>query len=226
MSTTDTLQDEKVVFNTKRAEMVLRSILALPDEHNQEQWFEVIDFDALPEEGKVDETDDEGVVTKTRTITVNSMMEGTCGTTACIAGWAALHAGWKFNTTMEISPHDGWTAMTYETISPTGESEHLTSTPDLETQGAEALGLTHEQAQTLFFTMDEKFATVQLYALIKGLPMDLLDVANHFDIDTTNDDDNFDLDLNYEDEIVDQIIDHIKVEYPPFSSGELFDSLA
>lgn len=209
-------EGEKNAFNVKLAEDVLRSILTVPEEHLQEQWFQVHHFDELPTVGSIGQKDEDGSSSETRTITVGAMLEGYCGTTACIAGWATLHAGWKFNTTLEVSP-DGWEGLSYEVVSPEGESETFSSTPDLEIDGARALGLTLDQAQDLFFTMDEQIATVRLYALIKGWSTDIFDVAANLSIDIEKDE------FGYvdEEEMVVKIYNKIKQEYPPFTSSEL-----
>lgn len=204
-------EGEKNAFNVKRAEDVLRSILTLPEEHLQDQWIKVIDFNGVPTV-----EDEDGGFSETRTITVNTMLEGSCGTAACIAGWATLHAGWKFNTTLEVSP-DGWESMSYEVVSPEGESEMFPSTPDLEIEGAQALGLTLDQAHDLFFTMDERIATVRLYALIKGWSTDIFDVAENLGIDIKEDEFGY----SDEEELWDKIIEEIKQEYPPFTLSEL-----
>lgn len=208
--------EETPVFNKKRAEDVLRSVLSFPEEHLQDQWLEVKDFSQTSEIESSPEEDEDGNSVETRTVTVNSMLEGSCGTTACIAGWAVLHAGWKFNTTLKISP-DGWESISYESISPTGDREELASVPELERQGKRALGLTDDQVETLFFTMDEKLATIRLYSLIKGWNDDLFSIASNLNIDVDQDEDGyFD-----EDGVMDQIIAEIKDEYPPFSYTEI-----
>ena len=209
-------EGEKNAFNVKLAEDVLRSILTVPEEHLQEQWFVVNDFNELPTVGSTIQKDEDGGFSETKTVTVNTMLEGSCGTSACIAGWATLHAGWEFNTTLEVSP-DGWEDLSYEVISPEGESETFASAPELEIEGARALGLTYDQAHDLFFTMDEREATIRLYALIKGWPTDIFRVAANLSIDIEKDE------FGYADEedMVDRIIEEIKQEYPPFTPSEL-----
>ena len=208
-------EDEKNVFNVKRAEDVLRSILTVPEEHLQDQWFEVNDFNGVPTVVSTTQEDEDGGFSETKTVTVNTMLEGSCATTACIAGWATLHAGWKFNTTLEVSP-DGWEGLSYEVVSPEGETETFPSPPELEIEGARALGLTYDQAHDLFFTMDERDATVRLYALIKGWSTDIFDVAANLSIDIEDE-------FGYVDgeELWDKIIEEIKQEYPPFTPSEL-----
>lgn len=209
-------EGEKNAFNVKLAEDVLRSILTAPEEHRQEQWFDVNDFSEVPSVGSTIQKDEDGSSSETRTITVGTMLEGSCGTTACIAGWATLHAGWKFNTTLEISP-EGWEDLSYEVVSPEGKSETFFSNPDLEIKGARALGLTFDQAQDLFFTMDERYATIRLYALIKGWSTDIFHVAANLSIDIEKGE------FGYvdEEELVDKIYNEIEQEYPPFTSSEL-----
>lgn len=209
-------EGEKNAFNVKLAEDVLRSILTVPEEHLQDQWFEVHNFEELPAVGSIGQKDEDGSSSETRTVTVSTMLEGSCGTSACIAGWATLHAGWKFNTTLEISP-DGWEGLSYEVVSPEGDSETFTSSPDLEIDGARALGLAFDQAQDLFFTMDERLAIVRLYALIKGWSMNPSRVAANLSIDIEKDE----FGGVDEEELWDKIIEEIKREYPPFTPSEL-----
>lgn len=213
-------EGKKNAFNVKLAEDVLRSIFTVPENHLQDQWFEVAYFSEVPTVGSTIQKYEDGSSSETRTVTVNTMLEGSCGTTACIAGWATLHAGWKFNTTLEVS-RDGWGGLSwgglsYEVVSPEGESETFSSTPDLEIEGARALGLTFDQAQDLFYTMDEKEAAIRLYSLIKGWPTDIFNVAAILSIDIKDEFGGVD-----EEELVVKIYNEIQQEYPPFTSSEL-----
>lgn len=223
MSITETPEAEVApVFNVERAEEVLRAIFSVPHEHKQESWFEVNDFQDLPEVGSVGHKDEDGTVVETRTVTINTMLEGSCGTTACIAGWASLLAGWQVRTSLEIHS-DGWEHMDHEIVSPQGEVTQHTSSPDFEAEGARALGLTDAEANELFFIMDERYAISALYSRIKfgdaSRDMGTSDLAEHFGIEMPDDDD------YYEDEeldhVVDQIVAKIREEYPPLTVVDL-----
>lgn len=214
MSTTPT-------FNIKRAEDVLRSIFAMPESHQQDQWFDVYDFQQLPDKDATVKTVlGEGTV-ETRTVTIGGMLEGSCGSTACIAGWAALHAGWQIRTSMTTSP-DGWENQHGVIISPNGEEEEYSGGPDLETEGAEALGLSEEDAHSLFFTMNEHEAIIQLYSLIKGDELydnNVWDLAEHFDIEVSEKGE-FIYNTEEYDELLEKVTEAIKDEYPPLTKSE------
>lgn len=66
-----------------------------------------------------------------------------CGTTLCIAGWAALDAGWKINYHRE----DGWVRKI--TINPNGMAEEI----PWEAEGRKQLGLSEHFAEFLFLTL-------------------------------------------------------------------------
>lgn len=164
-------------FNYDVAENVLASVVALPDEHDQETWFDIRDWDDIPEQqvttGTTEWSDDclddvKEVPFEERTITANGMLEGSCGTTACLAGWAALYGGWSVITRRtELSPGIFDTDLCV--ISPDGEKEQdWAYSVDFEWQGAEALGIPEDEASTLFMMMRREDAILAFYHIIKG----------------------------------------------------------
>ena len=137
-------------FNSKLAGDVLRSIFTNTSEHHQSKWL------AVPEDPN-----------SSYTIDVNSMESGNaCGTQACIAGWAALHAGWKVDVVA-----DGGTTFFGRSLnlySPSGELvQEGKHDVELKEEGQQLLGLTGNEAGSLFYTMDEKLAVARLYSKIK-----------------------------------------------------------
>ena len=162
-------------FNYDVAEKVLASVVALPDEHDQETWFDIRDWDDIPEQqvttGTTEHDDFHGIKEvpfEERTVTANGMLEGSCGTTACLAGWAALYGGWSVITRRtELSP--GIFDTDLRVISPKGEVEQdWTYSVDFELQGAEALGIPEDEASTLFMMMRREDAILAFYHIIKG----------------------------------------------------------
>ena len=164
-------------FNYDVAEKVLASVVALPDEHDQETWFDIKDWDDIPEQqvttGTTEWSDNclddvKEVPFEERTITANGMLEGTCGTTACLAGWAALYGGWSV-ITRRTEYRPGWFDTDLCVISPDGKKEQdWTYSVDFELQGAEALGIPEDEASILFMMMRREDAILHLYSVIKG----------------------------------------------------------
>lgn len=135
-----------MAINTEIAEKVLRSIFAEPDRHEQRTWLTV------PE-------DPEGPY-----VIDSSTMSESCGTSACIAGWAALHAGWKVE--VHLSGLGGGRRL--DLVSPEGEKVNQdVYNVDLKTAGRDALGISNLEAASIFHMMDERFAVVSLYSLVK-----------------------------------------------------------
>lgn len=154
--------------NIELAERVLRNILTFPEEHNQENWFEVVNLDFLPEEGFESTVNEDGSAFESHQITLNSMKEGSCGTSACVAGWAALEEGWKVKYKQYFAP-DGNFSSLYDVYNPAGELVQADiSGPEFEEAGKEALGISDSDASILFFTMDEREAIISLYSLVKA----------------------------------------------------------
>lgn len=147
-------------FNSKLAGDVLRSIFTNESEHNQARWLEV------PYGPGGDYT-----------IDVGSMESGhLCGTSACIAGWAALHAGYKVEVKTYTLAASG---RSLDLISPEGEIiEERRCEIEFKEEGRQALGLAGTEAAALFYTLDEKLAVARLYSKIKtGELNGLLDEA-------------------------------------------------
>lgn len=168
-------------FNKVRALQVLASVLAFPEEHRQESWFELEDFDSIPGTPKVEHAEDAShpldppswSKRETHTVTYEGMLSGSCGTSACIAGWAALHEGWRVEVERVVT--ESLHGRHYEdiemvVIDPRGVRTE-TSNPDFEVAGADALGLNSIDASHLFMEEDPLRAISHLYAAIKGLPI-------------------------------------------------------
>lgn len=225
-------------LNIPLAEKVLRSILTHPDEHDQDTWFEVVDFETVPEsEGAIERKELDDEVTETRVITVQGMLEGSCGTTACVAGWAALHDGWSVRTTR--TDNEGHVEIEQYAISPTGEEVGFGRSIDFQEQGQEALGLEYGDANKLFFGTTDETAPVYLFGLLKGIERpNLLKVADHLEVPyelpdylveeypDLEDDDVSEEDLPYEQyvRVRSEVLRKILSEYPPYTPQELASS--
>lgn len=135
-------------FNEKLAGEVLRSIFTSPSEHKQNKW---VNVPSHPDEGY--------------SITSKSMSEGNvCGSQACIAGWAVLHAGWQLD--ISVDP-DNYRGRSISTISPEGEKKDGMTEVDFKDEALGVLGLTRQEGGCLFYTMDERLAVARLYSKIK-----------------------------------------------------------
>lgn len=137
-------------INQEIAEKVLRSIFADGGRgHNQTNWLHV------PNDPE-----------STHTLDAQSMASGHfCGTRACIAGWAALHAGWKVEVSRDPESPRG---RRLSLFSPSGDRvEEGVVELDLLLEGQRALGLNDLDASTLFYTMDEREAVARLYSLLR-----------------------------------------------------------
>lgn len=136
-------------INKDVAEKVLRSIFANEAGHAQAKWLSVPDHPR-----------DTFTV-----VNVGTMEAGTaCGTTACIAGWAALHAGWS----LKVEKDDGnfmgrWVTV----VSPDGDEALGLSDVNIDMIGRQALGLGALHATSIFWTLDEHAAIARLYSLLK-----------------------------------------------------------
>lgn len=223
-------------LNVPLAEKVLRSILTYPDKHDQNSWFELDDFETVPEADEPIEREEfDGEVTETRVITVKGMLEGSCETTACVAGWAALHAGWSVRTTRI----EGYGEIEQYAISPTGEEVGFGRSIDFQEQGQEALNLDDGDASKLFFDTTDETAPVYLFGLLKGIERpNLLKVADHLEIPyelpdylveeyvNVKDNDVNEDDLPFEDyvRVRNEVLHKILSEYPPYTPQELASS--
>lgn len=225
-------------INIPLAEKVLRSILTHPDEHDQNSWFEVVDFETFLEpEGAIEREEFDRGVAETRVITVEGMLEGSCGTTACVAGWAALHDGWSVRTTRIDS--EGYVDIEQYAISPTGEEVGLGQNIDFQEQGQKALGLSDGESSQLFFDADDEMAPIYLYGLIRGIEFpnllkvaDLLGFPYEFPAyisDRDDDDPRYAEEEPNEDDLPfeqyvrlrNEVLSKILSEYPPYTAQEL-----
>lgn len=204
-------------INVPLAEEVLRSITAQPEEHDQASWFEVTDFDNLPGEARVvyeNEDDREEI----KTVNVRGMLEGSCGSTACVAGWAALLSGWEVNTVRSLTGNGEF--VDTSAVSPDGEE---VSGVDFELQGREALELSEQDARFLFFDTDDTTAIIALYGLIKGVddPFDTVEVARHLGLSLPQDAPNDGwLEDDELDDLTEQVLVRVRDEYPPLTLEE------
>lgn len=199
--------------NYELAEKVLRSVLAFPEEHNQDSWFDVTNFGTIPEDDSSHYVDDGGNILESRHITLDAMTEGDCGTSACIAGWAALHDGWTVKV-KQVFRDSGVDDFMFDVYNPQGLlDQDEVAGPDFEDAGAEALGLSGYAAHTLFYTMGETEAIISLYSLVtKGgiHELSLFDVAEEFGIKVSLSDD---FDDGYE-EAQREVIKALRQKYP------------
>ena len=208
-------------FNVPLAEEVLRSIIGHPEEHDQSTWFEVTDYEKLP---KVDLSRDQtgDAAEESVTVTVQGMLEGSCGSTACIAGWAALLSGWKVRTT-KITWDDGFEEVESIAVSPEGTKQR--GSVDFEEEGGELLGLDYDDAHFLFYNTEGEQAIVVLYGHIKGVenPRQVTSVARHLGIAHEG------VHPGYEDDdlapsvffdLTGVVVAEIRKEYPPLTVQE------
>jgi hypothetical protein len=136
--------DTKTKYNVALMEKILRSVINHPDEHYQGSWFSVVDYDELP--GKV--------------LTLEALeaeAKNDCGTSACIAGWALLHDGWKVKEM----------ATPYSSSDIIAKGSRTIENPDYVGMGAEILGLGADEARNLFLVADETVAVATLYSIVK-----------------------------------------------------------
>lgn len=221
-------------INIPLAVKVLRSILTHPEEHDQSSWLEVVDFSEAPEVdgGITSDTDEDGRTTESRTVTIKGMLEGSCGTSACVAGWAALHEGWQVRTTRTC--YDGYVDYGVFSISPEGEECYVGHSVDFEVQGRDALELDYSTSNTLFYDTTNDTAPIYLYGLIKGIEdPSFLEVADFleipYELSWIDPDDIEDGYRPGEDDlsgfefvrVLEQILAHIREEYPPLTEEEL-----
>ena len=208
-------------FNVPLAEEVLRSIIGHPEEHDQSTWFEVTDYEKLP---KVDLSRDQtgDAAEESVTVTVQGMLEGSCGSTACIAGWAALLSGWKVRTT-KITWDDGFEEVESIAVSPEGTKQR--GSVDFEEEGGELLGLDYDDAHFLFYNTEGEQAIVVLYGYIKGIndPRQVTSVARHLGV--THEDaqpgcGDDDLSPSVLFDLTKAVVAEIRKEYPPLTVKE------
>lgn len=208
-------------INIPLAEEVLRSIIGHPEEHDQSTWFEVTDYEKLP---KIDLSRDqtEDAAEESVTVTVQGMLEGSCGSTACIAGWAALLSGWKVRTT-KITWDDGSEDVESIAVSPEGTQQR--GSVDFEDEGGELLGLDHDDAHFLFYNTAGEQAIVVLYGYIKGIedPRQITSVARHLGVTHEHvqpGDEDDDLALSVLLDLTTAVVAEIRKEYPPLTLNE------
>ena len=200
--------------NIELAERVLRNILTFPEEHNQDNWFEVVNPDILPGEGFESTVNEDGSAFESYQITVNSMKEGSCGTSACVAGWAALEEGWKVKYKQHFVP-DGNFSPLYDVYNPAGELVQAdVRGPEFEEAGQEALGISASDANILFFTMDEREAIVSLYSLVKAgsiHALSLWDVAEMLGVPFGEDAESYDDDAYFD--VVGEVVETLRRDF-------------
>ena len=146
-------------MNKDVAEKVFEAVFAFETNHRQSKWF---DF----ERSHLNDGDE--VVVDYDAITAKNV----CGTSACLAGWATLAAGYK----IEVQGHqDEWHNLVL--IDPTG-GEETSGYADLSlyTYGRDALELSDDVADLIFYTMDEVTAISLLFSVYEtGSPYALQD---------------------------------------------------
>lgn len=136
-------------YNIDLAEKVLKSIINNPDKHDQGSWFV---------------TDEEAVWDGKRMVMgLEDMAEDGCGTSACTAGWAVLHDGWKYVEEM-VSSESEWAPRRIEKIT---KGDQTISEPNFVQIGKDLLGLSDEEGRELFLVADETRAIATLYSIVK-----------------------------------------------------------
>lgn len=169
-------------INKDIAKKVFEAVFAEQDLHRQSTWFS-FDTRLDPEDPAL-------------TVDYDKMKSGNiCGTSACIAGWATLAAGNKIEVQGQ---EDDWHNLFL--ISPSGEEE-ISGYSDLPlyTYGRDALGLSDDVADHIFYTMDEATAISLLFSVYEtgtlyGLQDEVLEEVrsrpsyeenDEFDVDLT-----------------------------------------
>lgn len=136
-------------YNIDLAEKVLKSIINNPDKHDQGSWFV---------------TDEEAVWDGKRMVMgLEDMDEDGCGTSACAAGWAVLHDGWKYIEEL-VSYGDEWKPSRVEKIV---KGDQTISEPNFVQMGKDLLGLSDGEARELFLVADETRAIATLYSIVR-----------------------------------------------------------
>lgn len=125
---------------------VLQSIADHPEEHDQNRWIQ--SAGSLSEVGNELGLED---------------FESGCGTSACIAGWTVLHAGWKYQMAEEeYQEWDGQTVKLKEVVLvKAGEREDTSRTPKL---ALEALGDPYNKSDiaSVFYDFNDERAIAKL----------------------------------------------------------------
>lgn len=132
--------------NINLAEKVLRSILDHPDEHDQMAWFS---------------SDHDG------RFGLNKLEEGSCGTTACVAGWALLHSNYLFEQKRDRNGNEVLTLIGPER-SEYGEPNWEGVGKAVSDKAMDELGFTEEEAGAMFYSDDDE-AVAMLYLAVKGV---------------------------------------------------------
>lgn len=135
-------------MNKDVAEKVFKAVFAYEPKHQQSKWF---DF----EHGHLKDGDE--VVVDYDAMTAKNV----CGTSACLAGWATLAAGYKIEVQGQ---YDDWNSLYL--IAPSGEEE-ISGYSDLPlySYGKDALELSDDHAEQIFYTMDETTAISLLFSV-------------------------------------------------------------
>ena len=146
-------------MNKDVAEKVFKAVFAFEKNHRQLKWF---DFE------EVYLNDGDEVVVDYDAMTAKNV----CGTSACLAGWATLAAGYRIEVQGQ---EDDWNNLLL--IAPTGEEE-ISGYVDLPlySYGRDALELSDDDAEQIFYTMDEATAISLLFSVYEtGSPYALQD---------------------------------------------------
>ena len=148
-------------MNKKLLAKVIQSIVDQPEKHEQESWVRV----AAPHDtfGEV-VIDPEVKLTLKGEVPISNLLalEGSCETTACIAGWTLLHEGYA--TDASDLPAYGVVRVN-QILSPDGDKF---SFEDIGLEAANRLGLWDQPFGQLFYDMNEESALAQLMFLYEN----------------------------------------------------------
>lgn len=148
-------------MNKKLIAKVIQSIVDQPEKHEQESWVRV----AAPHDtfGEV-VIDPEVKLTLKGEVPISNLLalEGSCETTACIAGWTLLHEGYV--TDASDLPTYG-NVRVNRILSPHGDKFTF---EDIGLEAANRLGLWDQPFGQLFYDMNEESALAQLMFLYEN----------------------------------------------------------
>lgn len=135
--------------NKETIAKVLTSIINHPEQHSQSDWISTV------------QPNDDGSY---EALDLEDFESDSCDTSACIAGWAVLHAGYRVTKrdvsfVREDGEGDYWT----ERIFVKDGKEHKNLCFDV--LGQEILGLTGETAGRLFYDFSDEESIAALYSI-------------------------------------------------------------